>query len=262
MRALFSFKLWMIFLHRLINTLYPANIVFLLFVYPARKKIKMTSALTFLLILGSMDILIRMLAFFSGIPFSNRYLYPIMIMATVFSGFGMFSFVQSVKKYAGKKFPSLTESRITAVLVLIILFAYSGKALHYSNDKKWLKDISSLIRANAIPDVSSEILSNYEESRFLYYSKCGKMIIFFPENDFQMRHQVRRGNDAKWEIVSKGSDAFKKYLRSSGKQLFVIYRVRKKESEFNKDLLFPSMKLIGQFPDRRRKYEYFVFKNR
>jgi hypothetical protein len=260
MNALFSFKLWLIFFQRIINTLYPANIVFLLFLYPVRKKIKYSSALIFILLLLCVDLAIRMIAFFSGIPFSHRYLYPMMVLATIFSGVGMISFVHFAGKYLTGKFPSLTEGRITVMLLLIIFFAYSGKALHSSNDKKWLKDISFLISSNIIPGTESEILSNYDESRFVYYSGCGEMILFFPDNDFQIRRHIREGNDRRWRVESNGVDAFRNYLKSSDKQLFLIYRIKKSEINANTESLFPGMTLIGQFPDKRRKREYFVFK--
>jgi len=259
MSALFSFKLWLIFFQRIINTLYPANIIFLIFLYPVRKKIKLSSAMIFILLLLVIDLLIRILAFFSGIPFSHRYLYPMMIFATIFSGLGMISFVQLLGKYIIKKFPSVTEGGITAVVMLIVFFSYSGKALHHSDDKKWLKDIAFLIKANATPGCDSEILSNYDESRFLYYSGCSELLLFFPDKDFEINRHVRDNNDRKGGIETKGHDAFENYLKTSPKELFIIYRIKKSKIKSNPASLFSGMKLIGQFSDKRRKYEYFVF---
>jgi len=260
MSALFSLKLWFIFLQRIINTLYPANIISLIFLYPVRKKIKINSPMRFIFILLLIDIAIRMFAFFSGIPFSHRYLYPMMILITIFSGLGMISFIHFLRKYLIKKFPTLTEKTVTISIILILIFSYSGKALHHSDDKKWLKDIAFLIKANLMLGTNSEIISNYDESRFLYYSGCGELLIFSPKKKFQMCRHVKHENDSKWIVETKGRNAFLNYLKSSTKELFIIYRIKKSKIKSNITSLFPETKMIGHFYDKRRKYQYFVFK--
>ena len=262
MSSLFSFKLWLIFLQRMINTLYPANIIFLIFLVPVRKKIKLTRPIIFLLLLLSVDLLLRIVSFFSGIPFAHRYFLPSMIILTVFTGFGMLAFIQFISRHLVKKFPKLTEKHITVAIFLIILFSYSGKALHFSNDKKWLKAISSLIQTNIQPGGKAILLSNYEENRFTYYSGCEEMLLFSQEKDFQIRRRVRNGNDNRWNIESKGIKAFNHYIKTASSQLFIIYRIKKQNLTPTTENLFPTMKLIGQFKDRRKKYRYFVFQKK
>jgi hypothetical protein len=259
MSALFSLKLWLIFVQRIVNTLYPANILSLFFLYPVRGKIKVNSGMKFILILLAVDLFIRMIAFFSGIPFSHRYLYPMMIIVTIFSGLGMLSFINILWKHLIKRFPALTERGIGVVVLLIVFFSYSGKALHSSNDKKWLKDISLLIKSRIVPGREAAILSNYDESRFVYYSGCGELLLFSPEKDFLIRRHVRYENDSKWRVESEGFDGFNHYLKSSSGQVFIIYRIKKSEIKANTESFFPEVKFIGKFSDNRRKYEYFVF---
>ncbi len=260
MNSMLSFKLWWIFLQRMIGSLYPANIIFLLFLYPVREKIKLSRPMIFLILLLIVDLILRMVIFFSGVPFSGRYFLPSMIILTVCTGVGMLAFIQFISKYLIKKFPKLTEKHITIAVVLIILFAYSGKALHHSNDKKWLKDVSSLIKSNILPGKRAVILSNYEENRFAYYSGCDEMLLFAPGKNFQIRRRVRDGNDNRWLIESKGVNAFNNYINTSPSQLFIIYRIKKVDLASSTENLFPQMELIGQFKDKRRKYQYLVFK--
>ena len=261
MNSLFSFKLWLIFLQRFIDALYPANLIFLIFLYPVRKKIKLSRPVIFILLLLLIDLAIRLVSFFSGIPFAGRYFYPSMIIITIFTGVGMLSFIQFLHRLLVKKFPKMTESHIAVAVFLIILFAYSGKAIHSSNDKKWLRDISSLIKKHISPGERAVILSNYEENRFVYYSGCSEMLLFSPENNFQIRRRIPHGNDTVWQINSNGMKSFKNYINTIPSQLFVIYRIKDSVPPAQPEILFPGMSLIGKYLDKRRKhtYTYLVF---
>ena len=252
-------KLWLIFLQRFIDALYPANLVFLIFLYPLRKKIKLSRPVIFLLILLLIDIAIRLVSFFSGIPFAGRYLYPSMILISLFTGVGMLSFIQFLHRHLVKKYSKLTEFHITAAIFLIILFSYSGKALHSSNDKKWLKDISSLIKEHISPGERAVILSNYEEHRLTYYSGCNEMRLFDPEHDFQVRRAILQGNDMTWLVDSEGREAFKDYIKSMPSKLFIIYRTKDSSSINSLEPLLPGMSLVGKYLDKHRKYTYTFF---
>ena len=213
MNTFLSFKLWLIFIQRLINVLYPANIIFLIFLYPVRKKIRMKNIILFVLIFISVDMLVRIVSFFAGVPFSHRYFYLFMILVTIFAGFGMSGFTAFIKKYTEKKYPGLTETVISASILLIVCCAYSGKALHVSGDKKWIKEIASVIKDHTSNrEDDAVILSNYDESRFAYYAGCRETLLFDPDNDFQIRHYVLDRTDGRWKELSKGKDAFNNYI--------------------------------------------------
>ena len=276
------FQTLFLFCLGIFDVLYPATLIFLFTLLFYRKiykwlshngnvervdgpiiRLRKSRVMLFLVLLILINIAIRGVAFFAGIPYSHRYFYPVMILLSVFAGVGMLQFVRLFANFAGKRYPALTEKRVLFAIIAIISISYSLKALHYSGDKKWIKDAARLVSNNTPAGEKPVIVSNYEEQRFAYYADAGNFYLLQKQKDnsILIRHQVKKGNDSSWQVFINGRKAFDSFVRKHAHSLFLIYRVKSKKADFSKSD-YPSMKLIATLKDKRRKWRFYILQGK
>ena len=267
MNSLLSFKMWGIFLHRLINACFPAEVVFLIFSKETFKRVKDSRALRVLLIFIFSDLLIRMVVFFAGIPFSGRYLLPWTIGVLIVCGAGLTPLVSFVSSKIPERINKISQFHIYAFIVFGIMTGYSIKALHPRNDKPWLQAIPAKIRSIATAGVKPVIITNYMDERFGYYAGTTSLYELKISENWNLLKKVKKGNDARWQSFDhkRGIENLNNKIERLGKQrVFIIVRLKKHgKSKTDMAILekLPGIKLVKTFTDRKkRKLNLYSFR--
>ena len=293
MNSIFSPTLWLIFFQRIINVLYPAQFICLLFLAylalepfiatlvqrifrkhipliqndsgtPARLDVFNTlrgaKGLSLVLAILTCDLLMRIIPFFAGIPFSHRYLYPFAIMSTFFAAIGLTTLSDSLWQPLSRKFTKLSKNGMLLILLTIVFLAYAGKSLRPKTDKKWLLEIPTLIRSKTPKGEKAILFSNYLDMRLEYYSGA-ELRQCDPKNDFLIMKPIypKNGNNYIWRPVSTGAANFKKQVRELGERLFLLIRRKRKEQDIVSSKISPIMRNIATFSDGRRKWVFSLY---
>jgi len=224
MNTVFSLKMWLIFLHRILLSCYPAEVAFLVFSKKTFLRLKESRILRVLSIFIVCDLIVRMVVFFAGVPFSGRYFLPWTVGLAVFVGGGFKPFVEFVSRKT-----RLAESVIAAIVLCAIAIGYSIKALHPRMDKPWLQAIPAKIRSLTPEEMEPVIISNYMDGRFGYYAGTDRLLMLRPEEDWSLYAQRRRcGQDVRWTRLKRkaGLEGLRGLVSGLNHQrVFIVLRV-------------------------------------
>jgi len=224
MNSVFSIKLWLIFLRRMMLSCYPAEVAFLLFSKKTFLRVKESRVLRVILIFIVCDLSVRAIVFFAGVPFSGRYLIPWTIGLALLAGGGAASFADFAAKTA----------RVSKNIVLLVAFSaiaigYSVKALHPRTDKPWLREIPARIKALTPEGMEPVIMASYMDERFGYYADTNRLVELRPGDDWTILVRKRRPGGyaySRWTPVGKGLDGLGRLIRGLGRsRVFIILRV-------------------------------------
>ena len=293
MNSIFSPTLWWIFFQRIINVLYPVNVIcFLFLAYLAlepliaalarrffRKRIpaipddsetpvrlgvfntlRGAKGLSLVLAILACDLLARMIPFFAGIPFSHRYLYPFALMSTLFAAIGLTTLSDSLWRQLSRKFTKLSKNNLLLILLSIVFLAYAGKSLRPRFDKKWLLEVPKIIRAETPKGEEAILFTNYLDMRLEYYSGA-ELRQCYPKNDYIIVEAIypKNGNNFMWRTASKGAAEFKKQVRELGDRAFLLVRRKRKEQDVVSAEISPIMRNVATFSDGRRKWVFSLY---
>lgn len=281
MSTFLSLKMWLIFLHRLIKAMFPAEIVLLIFSWQSFKRLKDSVSMRFLTLFLICDLIARMVIFFAGVPFSGRYFYPLSVTIAIFAAAGITPFIgflhrlmRNTQKVEESNSPKLykffnsniirktariTEFQLYAFIILVIGISYSLKALHPRNDKPWLQMIPSKIKQLTPENSKPVIISNYMDERFGYYAGTTELYILKPDDNWNLLKRVKTENDSKWISFDnkRGIESFAdKISKLNSNSIFIILRVGKDgNSPANTELIdkLPRLKLVKEFTDRKKR---------
>ena len=123
MNALFSVKIWLILIQRIFNALLPVILVLLFFAWKARLGIARNSAFRFFMVFVVVDIFIRLLLFFGGVPYQGRYFHVLIIATCIVGGAGFIPFVEFLSSFKEKyKFLTLTLCEGLCIQMKMLLY--------------------------------------------------------------------------------------------------------------------------------------------
>ncbi|MCK5844515.1 MAG: hypothetical protein KAG97_07395, partial [Victivallales bacterium] len=261
-----SLKLWGIFLHRLVNASFPAEIGFLLFSKKTFTRIKESRATRVLVVFIFCDLCVRMIVFLAGVPFSGRYFLPWTAGVAILAGGGFVPMVEFIhSKILANRF-SISRHHIYAFIILGVAIGYSIKALHPRNDKPWLRSIPAKIRSMTPDDATPVIISNYQDTRFEYYARPALFLCLKPDENWTLLGKVKRGDTVVWRAIDRkrGLTNLAGKIDRFGKRLvFIIFRLKKHgESRSAIEMLekLPGVKLASTFSDRKkRRFNLYFF---
>ena len=290
MSVIFSFDIWILFLKRILNVLYPVSVATLLFLAylllepfvasvarrffrkspPVSRDASDTSlhasvlyvlrrsnGLTLLLSVLFCDLLARMIPFFAGIPFSHRYFYPFAALATPLAALGFVALSDALHRPISAKFPSLSKNKLSVLFLGVACLAYSGKALMPRQDKKWLRNVPYAI-LKATPKGEKPVLyTNYLDTRLAYYSGAD-LRQCFPKENFQVMELTPRQNrnNYYWKTTSKGIRKFRRRIESLGARAFLLVRAKRAEKDASLAEIQHFMRVVATFSDERRKWRF------
>jgi hypothetical protein len=291
--SIFSPTLWLIFLQRIINVLYPVNLICLLFLAylalepfvaalaqrlvrkripaitddsgaPARvdllHRLRHAKGLSLILAILACDILARLIPFFAGIPFSHRYLYPFALFSSFFAALGLTALSDSLWLPLSRKFTTLSKNKLLFILLTIITIAYTGKSLMPKLDKKWIRDIPMTIRRKTPKGKQAVLFTNYLDARFSYYSGA-KLYQCFPKENYIVlkSYYSKDKNNFNWKTSSRGLTSFKSLVREFGDKAFLLVRRKRKERNNVSTELSALMRTVATFTDDRRKWLFTLY---
>lgn len=181
MQAIFSIKLWIVFIGKLLDAVFPTILILLAFSWKKLKTVNNSPEFRMLLIFLAVISASRFFIFFSGLPYQGRYLYPVAISLLPVAALGlneMIIFMQNLGKM--KKVQPL---RIAAAIIFAIIAINAGKALYFKKDKQWIKDVAAFVGdgrdAGGKPAI---LISGVPDVRLAYHSKAEfLMLTFRPE---------------------------------------------------------------------------------
>jgi len=239
MTTFLSPDMWLIFTGRLLDSIYPAEFVFLAFMVLSiylslskKSKLKFFHNLIipinsnkngtlqfhirnifsnriffFLLTFIFCDLAVRTLIFFAGVPFSGRYFIPFSISFTIISTAGIFPLSEFISKLAQYCKFELPPWKALFFILLIIFSAYSTKALLPHFDKQYLKVFGSAIKQNSMNSSNVIILTNNLDERVGYYSGTENFLSFNINNHkWILRKKIKNKNAYKWKIANNAEN--------------------------------------------------------
>lgn len=169
MSALFSPYIWIILIGRMLSALLPVMWVLLVFSIKGIGLLKKNSCFRLVLVFGLVDIAVRFLLFFSGVPYQGRYFYPFVIICIFPAAAGFVWLLQWLLKF-DKKPIWLTRKRIIIGLICLISLIHIGKALNPPSHKKWLDEIPEKIKDLCPKDKKPILISSIKDIRIAYYA--------------------------------------------------------------------------------------------
>lgn len=275
MRALFSLKLWLILLDRLIGALFPVVCILLIFSCFNKTIFKKNSPFRLLLIAVLLDFFLRALLFFSGVRYSDRYFLVLTVMAIVPAVPGVLKLIELFQKFAGRYYPAITLRFSTVLIFSVISIACVGKALNPRFDKKWIKEISVVIKTSCPEAQKPVLITDLADRRIAYYAKA-EYLKFCTETDKIFTYAENKSLEIRAEsgiiIATPGkgrlcgafislnmpagiADFADNIHQLGGERVFVL--MCRKDSDFRelfraKGLIFP-LKLIREFHDDKKR---------
>ncbi len=178
MKALLSIQVWIDFLGKFFDVVFPTVILLLAFSWNGIKGLKKTPALRFFMVFLVLVFASRIFLFLSGVPYQGRYLYPLSILMSMIAALGldgMIGFLQS-----RKILKSLPPAKIAFAAVAVLIMINAGKALWYVPSKQWVKDVSSFVRQSHDGRGNAPVLiSGVHDMRLAYYSKAKLLDLIF-----------------------------------------------------------------------------------
>lgn len=275
MRALFSLKLWLILMNRLVEAFFPVVCILLIFSWFSDKgenkaAFRKDSHFKLLIIVVLSDFFIRALLFFSGVPFSHRYLLVLTVMAIMMAAPGVPKLTELLQKLTGRYFA--VTPRFSIFVFSLLSIACVGKALSPRLDKKWIREIPVVIK-NLCPEGRKPVLiMDFDDRRIPYYAKADYLkfgtkpdkIFYYTENGILQKCPepdgiIAKPGEKKWcglfvalNVPPAGLANFADDIRKLGAERVFVLMYRK-DSEFRelfsaKGLIFP-LKLIQEFHD-------------
>ncbi len=262
MGFIITIKLWLIFLGRLFEAVFPTNIVLLCFSWRGLKECWKSPGGRFLIILIVEMIISRLIIFFSGLPYQGRYLYPLAICLAIIAACGLDRLISLLKEIKALK--SAFATKITSVMIILMVAICIGKGLWYSSDKLWIKEVSSFVQKSAVSfSVRPVLISGVDDLRLAYYSNAEYLRLTFkdfsryllpePRPRCQIQKTVRTSEDARtWvpifsAITAKELDeGFKKieapkvflFLEDKDKEIFDMFEEAKIPFPFKQVAIF------------------------
>lgn len=170
MQAIFSIKLWILLLKKTVDVVFPTVIILLAFSWKGLRTVKNTPEFRMFLIFLGVVSASRLFIFFSGLPYQGRYLYPVVIAVSAIAALGLNELIISLQNL--KIFKKTSSFKIAAIVVAAIVAINAGKALYFTPDKKWIKDVSALVRKSQDAKKPSVFISGVEDLRLAYYSEA------------------------------------------------------------------------------------------
>lgn len=259
MKALLSFKMWLILLGRIFSAIYPAELVLLPFSWKSFKLLKTSSIMRLLIIFLIGDLAVRTFLFFTGIPFSQRYFYPFAVTIAIIAASGLIPLVNIISEKILKKTSETQKFTIYALLVIIVGVSYSLKAINPRNDKPWLQAIPAAIKTLTPDNKTPVIICNKLDERFGYYAGTTELYKIYPRENWQLMKKIKTETYSKWTPLDKKrgiQNLAKKINQIGSDRVFIILKVAKSgtsnaDVELNKEL--PGLHLTGTFTDRKKR---------
>lgn len=268
MSKFLSWKLWLIFLHRLAKALFPAEIALFVFSLANFKKLKESRFLRWLLIFLVCDLGVRMVLFFGGVPFTGRYLYPFAITIAIFAVAGLVPLVTFLDEKILQKKLTDRKFQMYALIILIIGVSYSIKALLPRNDKPWLQAMPAAIRQFCPAGKTPVIISNNLDERFGYYAGTEEMYILKPEKDWLLMKRFEDEEDSKFLPLDKKRgipNLAEKINQMGADRVFIFMYLDKNESTPSDTELtqgLPGIQFKGKYTDRKKRvYKLYTITN-
>lgn len=185
MQAIFSIKLWIVIIGKLLDAVFPTILILLAFSWKKLKTVNNSPEFRMLLIFLAVISASRFFIFFSGLPYQGRYLYPITISLLPLAALGLNEMILFLRNLKGlERFSTL---KITVVLIVAISAINAGKALYFKQEKKWIKDAAAFVkgygRDGSVKPVI--LISGVPDVRLAYYSRAEFLrLTFRPETHY------------------------------------------------------------------------------
>ncbi len=168
MSYLFSIGAWFSLLQKFINAFLPIIPLLLVFSWKKCRESAKLPAFRFFLVFVGLDLAIRLLIYFAGVPYQGRYLHMLIIAACVLAGTGIFPLSEFVsEKILKRRFPAAS---ILTILFVAVLLVHAGKALSPPDPKPWLDSIPEMIKKHCPPDKKPILISEDRDIRISYYA--------------------------------------------------------------------------------------------
>ncbi len=259
MKALLSFKMWLILLERIFSAIYPAELVLLPFSWKSFKLVKTSPIMRLLILFLIIDLGVRTLLFFTGIPFSQRYFFPFAVTVAIIAASGLIPLVNIISEKILKTTSATQKFTIYALLIIIIGVSYSLKAINPRNDKPWLQVIPVAIKTLTPENKIPVIISNKLDERFGYYAGTTELYKIYPKKNWQLMKKIKTETYSKWSPLDKKrgiQNLADKINQIGSDRVFIILKVEKSgtskaDVELNKELR--GLHLTGTFTDRKKR---------
>ncbi len=243
MVKMLSFKMWLEFAGMILNSLYPAEIVLVLFSTRGFSKLKTSPVFRWLAIFLVCDLGIKMFVFFVGIPFSSRYLLPFSLVLTLFCAAGIIPLAGLLQGVCSKAGIRLSQRVVISLILLIVGLSYAGKGLNPRSDKIWLSAVADAVSAACASGDVPILISTSDDERVGYYAGTEEIYILQPGNNWCLLERREHGQATKWMPCSIGPGGLKDYVLSLGPRR-VFFVLNSKDTDIVRDSAF----LVDAFP--------------
>jgi hypothetical protein len=191
MRSIINIKLWLIFIEKLLKAVFPVYYVLIIFSALNYKKFKNTPVLRLLGAFVLFGMAYRLFIFFSGIPFSGRYFYSLIIPAVLASVPGLFKLSEYIRYYLGKTNFKAPLKNMTFSLTAVLCLISAGKALNPDFSKKWIFEIADKIKELCPEGERPVLVATVRDKRFSFYA--GAEYVHMTDYDCPIRWRIKNG---------------------------------------------------------------------
>lgn len=203
MSAVFNINLWLIFLERLVDSTFPMFFIFTVLTCFSIKRLRKNKILFAVLLVLLISLSIRIILFFGGVLFSDRYFALISFLLVILSVPGVFVFSSFSANFAEKKLKKhISKKKITLILSVVMIGICVINACLPRFDKIWINEIGEKIQSELgpNPDYKPILITNLRDNRPSYYAgaeymkyTCSKDALHIIENDTAVKIASQEG---------------------------------------------------------------------
>lgn len=223
LKKVFTIKLWIIFLKKFFEAVFPVHIALIVFAFMNRKAFKNFAAFRFVIIMFAFGILYRCFVFFAGVPFSRRYFYGLLGVIVLLSAPGIPKMAEFLLKLLSKRFPKADLKRIIAFLTALVCLICLGKALNPDFSKKYMYEIPETIKKLCPENIRPVVITTSQDRRISYYA--GAEYIMFSEYSQPIRWMLKDGKVKRFDDHRYGALLTTSKGKTYGQYLMLDYPV-------------------------------------
>lgn len=193
MAALLSISMWFALLERIMKASHPVililgviGLVFAVRGFRARhgrgwwKALLSEPSLLFLLAFALVDLAVRLLPFFAGVPYQDRYFLPLATLVTIFAAKAVLELIPRIHARL-KHFKGVTFERVFVACFAGIFLMNTVKALLPHFDKPEVNAVAKTVKRLCPPGVKPVLISSFPDPRYAYYADA--QYLSFAETD-------------------------------------------------------------------------------
>ncbi|MBN1865262.1 MAG: hypothetical protein JW808_10210 [Victivallales bacterium] len=247
MVKLFSFRMWLDLSGMILKSLYPAEIVLVLFSPLGFSKLRASRVFRWLLIFLVCDLGVKLLVFFAGVRFSSRYFLVFSLVVTFFCAAGMLPLAELLREICLKVGLRLPVRTYVVLILLTIGLSYAGKGLNPRTDKVWISAVADVVSTVGASGDVPVLISTSDEERIGFYAGTEDFFIFKPEGKWRLLKRKQHKEVTKWMPCSVGVESFDDYISSLGPRR-IFFVLHSKDTDIVRGAAF----LCESFPGMRR----------